>query len=131
MKMHHKDCVSQGTRSGFFCEKTTFLLKPNQSQKTSQTSEALFMKREYKCIKMLSQIPPGANKLSSKNGYFVHLRTVPDRLPSDFTGAGSMLTTVRAPVCRRVCSRFSWRFHQKGSPYFFKTTRSISGGSHI
>ena len=41
---------------------------------------------------MLSQIPPGP-RTASKNGYFGHLRTVSDRLPSDFMRAGSILTT--------------------------------------
>ena len=61
---------------------------------------------------MLSQIPP---RTASINGYFDHLRTVPDRLRSDFMGAGLILTTIRAPVCRRVCSQFSWRFHKKAA----------------
>ena len=43
---------------------------------------------------MLSQITPGP-RTTSKNGYSGYLRTVPDRLSSDFTGAGTILTTIR------------------------------------
>ena len=38
-------------------------------------------------------------RTASKNGYFGHLRTVACRLPSDFSGAWTILTTIRAPVC--------------------------------
>ena len=43
-------------------------------------------------VKGLSQITPGP-RTASKNGYIDHFRTVPGRLPSDFTGAGTILTT--------------------------------------
>ena len=37
----------------------------------------------------LSQITPGP-RTASKNGYFGYFRTVPGRLPSDSTGAGTI-----------------------------------------
>ena len=43
-------------------------------------------------VKGLSQITPGP-RTASKNGYFGHFRTVPDRLASDSTGAGTILRT--------------------------------------
>ena len=43
-------------------------------------------------LKGLSQITPGPRRVS-KNGYIGHFRTLPDRLPSDFTGAGTISTT--------------------------------------
>ena len=53
-------------------------------------------------VKSLSQITPGPCT-ASKNEYFVHFRTVPGRLPSDFTGAGTILTTrTGAGVSKRL-----------------------------
>ena len=43
-------------------------------------------------IKGLSQITPGP-RTASKNGYIGHFRRAPGRLPSDFTGAGTIVTT--------------------------------------
>ena len=43
-------------------------------------------------LKGLSQITPGP-RTASKNGYFGHFRTVPVRLPSDSTGAWTILRT--------------------------------------
>ena len=47
---------------------------------------------KYMQIKGLSQIPPGPCT-ASKNGCIGHFRTAPGRLPSDFSGAGTILTT--------------------------------------
>ena len=43
-------------------------------------------------LKWLSQFTPGP-RTGSKNGYTGHFRTAPGRLPSDFKGAGKILTT--------------------------------------
>ena len=62
--------------------------------------EYFFLK--CKCVKELSQITPGP-RASSKNGYIGHFRTVPGRLPFDFTGAGTILTNrTGAGVSKRL-----------------------------
>ena len=43
-------------------------------------------------VKGLSQITPGP-RTASRNGYNGHFRTAHGRLPSDFTDAGTILTT--------------------------------------
>ena len=53
---------------------------------------------------MLSQIPPGP-RTASKNGYFGHLGTVPDRLPSDFTVGSVGSVSASRTVGREFASR--------------------------
>ena len=52
-------------------------------------------------LKGLSQITPGS-RTASKYGYIGHFRTAPGRLPSDFTGAGTILTRTGAGVSKTL-----------------------------